>query len=662
MSDLEKEQLPQSAIEILRHVGEIIGQVNPELLKVLGSIATIGIEGEEQDFVHLLNDTAQEVQDRLDEIFTAISGVPTVLSPPKIDIVVEQPDTPADVVLVPVDEPEAIETVQPKEYSLLDTLSITPNERAAVNLTIGFLKKSGGRENLRNITQAAFGVRLQKNEEQRLAAILDACAELGLIEKYGKTYSSTKNVEEIISEPLSQFDHDLLEYLKTTIAGERSGLLNIGQIVRQFFGVQELDRQSFRDFIDQINRLASLGYVTHPESAWYGLGDIKVKAELDNTVMSIATAAIGFDPKAALVAAKAAEAELPGEETTGPAAKPEVKAAVELDSLDVEILEFCQKSGLKRVEELHREIPGLTEMSEEEYSKFKIDFPQIRQKIIEHFAAKGIEAKWEESGQRRGKKYRLVISDQSLVIPKAKKRIRKHDRITGFRPTKTDEPEEPETKQTVLENRRTLRHAAHFTLKLTETIADNIGHQPGGAARISTVSKDVAALLGLPRPEAREMVRDLIRKRHLFFVGSEKGHWLLSAQQPAEDFRPRRNRGDQGNGGETQNQWTTEEVNLAIRILDRISAVRYFQQGLQVKDLARQLDVREDQLRPLLRQMHNKKYLLFEHKARATRGGPKSRRTSIMLARFETQDAKNHYRDAREEVVAEIRSLVGVAK
>lgn len=669
--------LPFEAIEILKHAGMIAEQLRPEIIETLGHIATTGAGGPEEDWINQLADVADDITKTLESVYDAINNIPiakvepeeaTELAQPDNELqepVAEQPaasDQPA-ADAEPLEAPEQAvvseEVSEPQESSPLDGLPISTNERVAANTIIALVNDTGERHNIQSIMKAAFGKRLQKAEQERLRAILDACSELGLLEKYGKTYGPGKlifDTEEKVE--LTKHDYDLLEFMKSTLPQDGAdAYFNIGQIVRQFFGVQELDSSSFEDFKDQINRLARLGYVIHDGGAWYKLGGLKPVVTMDSVEQPITTSALGFNANGAEAILKQATEDFKATQAAGP----NKRSDAGLDELSEQILAHASNNDLVRIEEFHKEVPLLREMSKEEYKDFKANFPSIRQRIIDHLASQGIQASWEEEGRNRGKKYKLVINGQLYKSSKAIRSDKRQSRVPVSTP---HEPAEPEIDQVIQtqplterEQRRQLRRAAHFTLKLAESVSDRLAGSPEHKEKMSIISKEIALTLGMGRPAARELVRQLVSAELIYFTESAGGHRYLSIDKPEQDFTPKRSKNGQESEKETGNLWRPEDLHLAVRVMDRLSQIRYVDQGIQTKDLARELGADEDVLKPLLRRMHSEGFMHYEYKARSTRGA-KSRRTSIMVAKFKDQASKNHYRENREEVVGAIQALV----
>lgn len=426
MTDV-KDDLLHSHVAIAANTANILEILRPLLVADLGRVATDAQAELDTESLDMLKETAERLQNEAQFILDAInthSAEPLLVA--KDGLTDEEIDEEA--------EGQAEELV---EDDVINRINGSLNEIAALRLAVGYLKDNPGRQNIRKLLFAAFGVsRLSRKEENRFMQLLDEGTETGLLRKYAKTYEYSpmsadelesvrrSEVIESASREISEEQIGLLEFIK---ANAVNGRINIAQIINEYMGMNHkarLPEPELKALIRNLNDLAAKGYLEHPDGPVYALPrsepEIKIKRKLDPIVTPALNAPA---PKAA---PKQGE---PKEETAKKAQrarKREVKSnetdevVTELTRLETSILNYSKRRGAYRIEEMRRELPVIKNMSKAAYEEFKKNFPLIRGRIIKYLAYNNMKAYWLPSPkQRRGYTYELAIEKPTKAAKKA---------------------------------------------------------------------------------------------------------------------------------------------------------------------------------------------------------------------------------------------------
>ncbi len=87
---------------------------------------------------------------------------------------------------------------------------------------------------------------------------------------------------------------------------------------------------------------------------------------------------------------------------------------VTLDELGTSLLKYFAKAGPVRTASLkdNELVPELEGVSSSKWDDFKKDFEAIREEIVNHLKAKGVNVEWDIEGERNGRTYELVGLDE----------------------------------------------------------------------------------------------------------------------------------------------------------------------------------------------------------------------------------------------------------
>lgn len=114
-----------------------------------------------------------------------------------------------------------------------------------------------------------------------------------------------------------------------------------------------------------------------------------------------------------------------------------------LGEIESDILAYARNTYFFSVMQLRRAIPSIRDLSKDEYDKFKLRFPKIREKIITYLAEQDIIADWVPDGVAKGRRYALQVKSEKGV--ELKNRMDVPDSAVVTRPIakKNDEVPQP---------------------------------------------------------------------------------------------------------------------------------------------------------------------------------------------------------------------------
>lgn len=278
-------------------------------------------------------------------------------------------------------------------------LGLSLNEKLGVGNALGYLRQfPESRHNQRRLMIAAFGKILPKEEANRFNSIFSGYANYGLVEQYGRAYRyvdiDSFTPIEVQRGLLDEEDAGLIKYIRDTAGAD--GKVNIGRIIREYIGVEELDPEDFSVLVDKLNTHAHTGYLTHDGGAWYGRGEVQPPEELKLStrhIMSPALSSTNIKPYV----------------LEPPVHRRASEKANELSPFVPDIIKYAKSKGPFRMEELRRDVPSVAALSDEEYAEFKLSFGAIRADVLTGLRSQGTKAQWAIEGRRRGQKYDLVI-------------------------------------------------------------------------------------------------------------------------------------------------------------------------------------------------------------------------------------------------------------
>ncbi len=640
----------------------------------------------------------------------APGGEPAAVQLPETIPVIE------DAIAEEVPEPE-VESIEPEptedeELVILSELRLSTNEHVVLRGTVDFLKQFEERQNLRTIISAVFGIsRLSKAEESRLIQILDAYSRQDILRCYGRTYGYKSPAERTATETmqhstaleeldqLENFEKEVLDFITSRA---QNGELNIGEIVRGFFGVRTLEPQEFREFITRLNNLANRGYLVHAGgSPWYGVRQESQSPQPETVeyVPIIPLHPIQTPPKQELAVTSRAvrdeRVELEPEQVVQLHPQPEeakdieepteTNPEVELDDVARAIMEYARRGKFFRMEVMRREVPALVALTDEEYKVLKQSYSDVKALIQSYFSSQGLTAEWRERGKARGKEYQLVVSTGSGEdVKQAAKAAKVNTRPVSVRKAVASPPPRPRFYERTAEDLGTSNDGTVETQespwrrteagdrRLLDHVA-NLERQAGSiGVKWTAIAKDYAFITGRPEPEARKLVREHESEGLLRVPGQrhQKGVRLLTSQAVEEaDSIDGSNDRAADSIGETSSKekedvkaWTSFDAETAIKIFDQLLTLRHVQQGLTAKVLMRELGIdesREEEFRRTVRKMETAKFIYIDKKANPNTRSNNSKRIMIPLIKFPSQSLKELWKNDRQQVIEGLRTLVG---
>jgi hypothetical protein len=205
------------------------------------------------------------------------------------------------------------------------------------------------------------------------------------------------------------------------------------------------------------------------------------------------------------------------------------------------VAEFAISHGAFRMEVMRRELPELAQLSDDEYYYFRTHFKQVRDRIQNALAEKGVEVTWVQgTKQKRGATYELlevVHAAHPQELPTEPMQEPTDLYVRG------QEPEHQTVRGAIhtVSPQLSLEQEAEDLVQIplvreALAIIDNVAARGNPSfMRRTYLSREVSGLLGGDVAAAGKLISGLIEKGILHKSGHHKGTQLLSREKPAED-------------------------------------------------------------------------------------------------------------------------------
>lgn len=561
----------------------------------------------------------------------------------------------------------------------LESASFGATDAQTLTQVLRFLAQFEERQPLKEISSKVYGrARLPKTDEADLLRLLDRATEAGFLRRYGRTFGYVSEEDESVLtehrddtvtelDPLEdKADQDLYAFV---LEHAQNGEVHIGEIVRSHFKEKKLSPRRHQDLIAHLNRMADAGYLLHAGgSPWYGVANIRIREVAAETAQPISTQAPQGTAETAEPSTFAVELE---------------NATAELNTLEASILEYARGRGFFRTEEMHRELPEVNNLSEEEYASFKKEFATIRQKIIEYLKAAGKTAYWRETGRARGTKYLLFIEDepQKPIAPEApipSTRAVKDAKSTesiGSSPTARSREQSssppPIPRRAILRRREVQQprgeseqpELSEATKRRVKAAVDaTIRAGKGEEERLSVLIRQVAKAEGVEPGHVRDVVGQLVSAGTYHF-DSKAGVRKVTSRPPNRPARPsHRATNEATNGKESDPKaWTTEDVTWTRDVLQKLLTFSHWQQGLEPKDLIRELGIGSDKeqlFRQALRKMEAAGVVRITKNANLNSGSPHSKKIRGSRVHLPSQASKARAKADLSGIIEELQQRI----
>lgn len=777
-------------LNILEQAGEIIKQLRPEILRRLGGVATIGVDGPDQEYVYKLADTAEAIRAELDSMEDAINAIPTTsdvsassttsagqsrvppeeaeIATPLVlteleaailayvktgtafrteelraaipalqmmsaseykqfkssfpemrkrlanflqddggfewvetgakrgkryqliesslaisnnladveELTIADDDHPAD----PASKQKTIEEVYSDDLAIPKDISLSPNEAEILRNTLQYLRAFEERKSFREVVSEVFGrPRLSKKEEERFIQILDQCVSAGILRAYGKTYGyrsladrdtayERSSLLEAESDVLSDSDAALIDYIAINT---QNGKINIGQIVREFVGVQRLEEKEFNDFIAHLNSLAERGYLVHSsDSPWYG--SVLANKSKDENYPSNATAqlpsittTISNKPKI-FTPDKEVELRNTGAEETAQTLYEIGQDKYDLSDREVAMLQAMYATAASGRWFQQKEV-SFHDIKFVSGSARRQAFSKLTQRLIETglLLADGIK------GGRRYQFTEMALktvtkdttSDSPVTSPlpdEAEDKVhQKQTRQKLSEPNKAEQTQAPPLSRQ--EQVRQFRKVATFALRLTQHVTEQLEEAPERREKLATISKHIAKSLNISETAARQAVNDLVEAGHIYKNGHIRGSRTVTLDPPTAVPEQSRKTRNKRRTREVANNWTADDVDTTIMICKRLLTLRHVQQGYVINTLIKELgipDESETAFRQSLRRAERAGVILIDKNANPNTRSDHSKKLYLPMVKFPSQKVKERWKHHPDEAIAELRSLV----
>lgn len=332
-----------------------------------------------------------------------------------------------------------------------------------------------------------------------------------------------------------------------------------------------------------------------------------------------------------------------------------------LDTLAHIVLAEAKAGGFS-VTELRKNVPDINNMSAEEYTHFKANFPAMRERIVAYLHSQGIVAHWETTGATRAKRYTLTVTDARKPLaasptitethphqppqPKQKATTIKHPTVPSEHQKPNIHIEPPEHIRIARERAAATEQHYSFVMANLELIglpADSTG------LKSSSLTQKLSNILGENDPLVCKAVVNRLRQEGvLHCVGKERGMALLSLKPPTpEEMQKHRNaRPERTKQREDSSTISPRVFEITIGML---LGLKHVQQGVDyrrvVSRITQQTNMTEASARSAVRKLERTGVITIEQIRRT--GGPMSTQTHASVIKFTSQEMKDMAREGR---------------
>lgn len=587
------------------------------------------------------------------EAAAPVPEAPAVLSEPLAAVAEPATDEVTPVFVAPPEpEAEPAASSEPETFVVtkLPGVEMSGDEVVLVQKIVDHLSTLQDRIPLKDILKAVTGTsRTAKAKENRIMTLLDGYASYGVLRAYGRTYGYVTGaerlaIEEAETEPSYEFDplieeHDIpaLEYFEKITEGGTIEA-NIGQFVRGFFNVTELDRGAFNAVIERLNMLAERGYLVHAQgSPWYGLGARKVQ------------------PYESLSAEPEAIVGEPAEVEAAPdTAMPEEAAAD--PEYDLSSLGLSKREQLMTMIVLATQTPGKWFRQRElNFSSLTFASDGAKNQAFGKLTPTLIEAGiLEGEGQRGGRKYRVITAPLAEVTAPTEE---------SSEPEPT--PEEAAATEVTVTDLSQAEPAAiqiyeagpEFEEELLRRLKTRVEYSLGqGVTKVSDITRILAGNYGTEPAIARTWINKLVESGE-FHIEAARGMRTIVAG-PAPEKKAKGARGSKE--AVDVKAWTEQDITNAFSIFDQLLGFKHVQQGAEYKDLVRLCAGEQDEadFRRSLRRIVDKGFLDYNPNGNPNTRSDHSKKLYLPIVTIKSQRLKNRIKKNPAAVRAEMMALL----